>query len=180
MQEDKKRKMLKIILIRHAESIANALGITQGQKIDEPLSKKGKYQALKLVHRLKNEGVGKIYSSDLKRALHTAKKLSKTLKINIISDKRLRERNHESETNEGFVGRCKSFLQDIKKQQGTILVVAHGGTNRTILAISTGNRKKGAEVYNMTKQENACINVIDFKNNKWTIKTVNDLSHLTR
>jgi len=43
--------MTKLILIRHAQSLANARGISQGQKIDEPLSELGKIQAQKLAQR---------------------------------------------------------------------------------------------------------------------------------
>ncbi len=170
--------MLKLILIRHAESIANARGITQGQKIDEPLSEIGKTQAIKIAESLKGEKIETIISSDLKRALHTAKQISRVFGKRVIVDKRLRERDNDNEKNEEFVRRCKDFLEEMKQYSGTVIVVAHGGTNRTILAISTGDREKGAEIFNTVKQYNACINKMSYEKGKWVVEIMNDVSHL--
>lgn len=170
--------MLKLILIRHAESIANAHGITQGQKIDEPLSEVGKIQARKTAESLRKEKVEAIISSDLKRALYTAEEISKVLMKDIIVDKRLREKDHDNEKNEEFVKRCKDFIEDVKQYSGTVVVISHGETNRTILAISTGDRVKGAEIFNRVKQYNACINEMIFDGAKWEIKIINNVIHL--
>ncbi|MFA4887119.1 MAG: histidine phosphatase family protein [Candidatus Nanoarchaeia archaeon] len=170
--------MLKLILIRHAESIANARGIKQGQKIDEPLSEIGKIQAIKTAESLREEKIEVIISSDLKRALHTAEEISKVFGKKIIADKRLREMDHDNEKNEELVRRCKDFLEEIKKYKGTVVVVGHGGVNKTILAISTGDREKGAEIFNNVKQYNACINTLFYKNKEWIIEAINDVSHL--
>jgi len=170
--------MVKLILIRHAESIANAQGITQGQKIDEPLSDMGKLQAKKLANRLKKEDIKCIYSSDSKRAIHTAEEISKVINTNIKLDKRLREKDHKNEKKEDFITRCKLFLDEVKKYAGTIVIVSHGGTNRTLLAISTGNREKGAKLVNNIKQYNACINELIFTRGKWVIQTINNVDYL--
>jgi broad specificity phosphatase PhoE len=82
---------MKIFLIRHGESIANAKGIHQGQRYDVGLSEKGKEQAKKLAERLGNEKIEAIYASDLKRAHETAEEINKPHKLKIILDKRLRE-----------------------------------------------------------------------------------------
>ena len=79
-------KTTKIILVRHGESIANAEGVSQGNKdewIDTHLSKKGKEQADKVAQRLKNEKIDIIYSSDLKRAKETAEAINKFHNVNI-------------------------------------------------------------------------------------------------
>lgn len=170
--------MLKLILIRHAESIANAQGIKQGQKIDEPLSEIGKIQARKTAESLREEKIEVIISSDLKRALHTAEEISKVFGRKIIVDKRLREMDHDNEKNEELVRRCKDFLEEVKNYTGTVVVVGHGGVNKTILAISTGNREKGAEIFDNVKQYNACINRISYEKEKWNIEIMNDISHL--
>ncbi|HIH26309.1 histidine phosphatase family protein [Candidatus Woesearchaeota archaeon] len=169
--------MVKLILIRHAESVANSNMIIQGQKIDEPLSELGEIQAKKTAKIFNKKDIVAIISSDLKRALHTANEISKVLHKNIKIDKRLRERNHNNEENEVFILRCKSFLEDIKNYTGTVIAVAHGGTNKTILAISTGDRIEGAKIFNTTKQYNACINILSYKK-KWVIQSINDVSHL--
>lgn len=63
--------MLKVILVRHGESTANAEQRYVGQK-DCPLTELGKMQAQRLALRLKKENLSVIYSSDLKRAKETA------------------------------------------------------------------------------------------------------------
>ena len=170
--------MTRLILIRHGESIANAKGIRQGQKIDTPLTTLGKIQAKKIAERLKEENITKIFSSDLKRAHHTAKEISKKLGKKILLDKKLREKDHDNERLEDFVSRCQNFLNKIEKKKGTFVVVSHGGTIRSILAVSTGDRKKGAEVFKMAKQDNAGISEMIYENGEWSIKKINDVSHL--
>lgn len=84
--------MVKIILVRHAESEMNKLDIHQGQIHDSNLSKKGIEQAKELSIYLKNKNIIKIYASDLKRTLETAQIISRELgNVKIIEDKRLRE-----------------------------------------------------------------------------------------
>ena len=82
---------MKVILVRHCESIANSKGIHQGQRVDTSLSEKGKEQARKVARALKDEKIESIYSSDLKRAMETAQEIAKFHNIKVISDKRLRE-----------------------------------------------------------------------------------------
>ncbi|MDP3728209.1 MAG: histidine phosphatase family protein [bacterium] len=170
--------MLRLLLVRHAQSIANQKGITQGQKVDEPLSELGKKQAQKLAQGLKNEAIESIYSSDLKRAMHTTEEIQKLVNKKCIVDKRLREKDHDTEKNEDLTIRCKSFLEDIKQLSGTVLVVAHGGSTRAILGISTGDRKKGADLVKDMKQYNACINELHFQENNWLIRKINDVDFL--
>ena len=82
---------MKIFLIRHGESEANAKNIHQGQRVDAGLSEKGREQARKIAERLKNEKIESIYSSDLKRARETAEEIAKQHGLKVIFDKRLRE-----------------------------------------------------------------------------------------
>lgn len=82
---------MKLFIIRHGESEANAKGIHQGQRIDTSLSKLGRSQAKKLAKRLKNEKIEVIYTSDLKRAKETAEEINKFHQVKLISDRRLRE-----------------------------------------------------------------------------------------
>jgi len=170
--------MLRLLLVRHAQSLANAKGITQGQKVNEPLSELGKKQAQKLALELKDEAIEMIYSSDLKRAMHTTEEIQKCVNVKCTFDKRLREKDHNTEKNEDVTLRCKSFLEDMKQLSGTVLVVAHGGSTRAILGISTGDRKKGAELVKNMKQYNACISELHFQENHWFIKKINDVRYL--
>ncbi|KAJ1498012.1 hypothetical protein HMI56_005256, partial [Coelomomyces lativittatus] len=83
---------LKLILVRHAESTINALRprIVQGQS-DPPLTELGKKQAYFLAHRLSKLNINCIYTSDLQRAVDTAKMIAEHHKKPILKDKRLRE-----------------------------------------------------------------------------------------
>jgi len=84
--------MKKIFLVRHGESEWNKLKKVQGQK-DIPLTEKGIEQAKLIGKRLINEGIEKIYTSDLKRAYDTASIIGKMLNIEVIPSKELREIN---------------------------------------------------------------------------------------
>ena len=86
---------MKIVLIRHGESVANKNDIIQGHQ-DFPLTDFGKKQAEEAADYLlsNNFSIEKIYSSDLSRAKETAEIISKRLEVNsIIFDSRLREFN---------------------------------------------------------------------------------------
>ncbi len=85
--------MLKIILVRHAESKMNRLGIHQGQLYDSELSPEGIGQAKALVKRLKNERILEIYSSDMRRAFQTSTIIGDYLGLFVNKDRRLREFN---------------------------------------------------------------------------------------
>lgn len=82
----------KIILIRHGETEYNRDGRWQGWT-DEPLNETGKSQSEKAAQRLKSEVIDAIFTSDLIRALQTAKIVGKPLGIPAIKTKNLRERN---------------------------------------------------------------------------------------
>lgn len=60
-----------LIMIRHAQSDANAAGRLSGQ-IDSELSAVGRAQAAALAQRMAKEPLSRVYSSDLKRAADTA------------------------------------------------------------------------------------------------------------
>jgi 2,3-bisphosphoglycerate-dependent phosphoglycerate mutase len=80
-----------ITIIRHGETEWNKMGIQQGH-LDSNLTSLGVKQALSLAKSLSKNKFDFLYSSDLGRALDTAKIISKKLKLEIITEKRLRER----------------------------------------------------------------------------------------
>jgi len=67
---------MRLILIRHAETEENRLGIIQGQRPGQ-LSDLGQRQVAEVARALKDEPVDAIYSSDLQRCIDTAKPLKK-------------------------------------------------------------------------------------------------------
>jgi broad specificity phosphatase PhoE len=88
--------MAKIYLIRHAESIANAQGIYQGQSYDTELSPLGKQQAQAVGKRFADIHLDTIYTIPLKRAYQTSvviKKYQKT-SVSFIVENQIMETNH--------------------------------------------------------------------------------------
>lgn len=83
---------MKLLLIRHGQSVANTEGRLQGQ-FDSPLTERGRDQARALTRRLAREdwSLSAIYASDLSRAAETAEILAATLSVPLAFDKRLRE-----------------------------------------------------------------------------------------
>ncbi|MEM4605861.1 MAG: hypothetical protein QW103_02415 [Candidatus Pacearchaeota archaeon] len=72
-----------------------------------------------------------------------------------------------------FIKRILSFFDEIKEIDKNILIVAYGGVNLSLLAISTGSRKKGAKlIQKFNKQDNTCVNVIEKINGKFKIKKI--------
>ncbi len=78
--------------IRHGETDWNAGRRVQGHT-DVPLSARGREQAAELAARLADWPIGAIFSSDLRRALETARPLADRLGLEPVVDPILRERN---------------------------------------------------------------------------------------
>jgi broad specificity phosphatase PhoE len=83
---------MKLLLIRHGQSLGNAEGRVQGI-FDSPLSDEGRAQARALGRRLEREGwqLAAVYASDLSRALETAEIVMAGFDVPIVPDARLRE-----------------------------------------------------------------------------------------
>ena len=81
---------MKIYFTRHGLTEYNKERRIQGL-LDSPLTLEGKEKAKEVGARLKDEGIEIIYSSDQKRAMDSAKIINEALKLDIISDRRLRE-----------------------------------------------------------------------------------------
>jgi len=84
---------MKLILTRHGLTIENTEGRVQGQ-LHGTLNEKGIEQAQKLGQHFKEEPFNIIYSSDLKRAVDTAKEIHKHHPtVPIVFTEKLRERD---------------------------------------------------------------------------------------
>ena len=80
-----------IFLIRHGETVGNAARIVQLP--DSPLSPRGVSQAERLARRLAREGVARIVSSNLARAVTTAERVQGATGAPLVFDPLLQERN---------------------------------------------------------------------------------------
>lgn len=84
------KKLTKLIIIRHGQSVGNLMGIFLGHT-DLDLSELGYLQAETTANHLYNEKIDVIYSSDLKRAYNTAVPNAKLHNLDIKTSKNLRE-----------------------------------------------------------------------------------------
>ena len=85
--------MIELIVVRHGETDWNRVGRLQGHT-DIALNSTGLEQAARLAAALAGESIAAIYSSDLARALATAKPVAAALGLTIKLDPLLRERNY--------------------------------------------------------------------------------------
>jgi len=90
--QNQMRNETELILIRHGETMWNIEGRWQGHA-DSSLTDLGIHQAEALARRLSNMVFAALYTSDLGRALDTARIISRETGHEIIFDSRLRERN---------------------------------------------------------------------------------------
>ena len=145
---------MKIIIVRHGETIENKEGIVQGH-LHGTLSELGKEQAKNTAKILKDEKIDFIYSSDLKRAVDTTKEISKLHpNVPIKFTQELRERylgkfqgkkkvdlglnkdqgithsnEKDIETFEEMLERAKNLVKKIliHNKNDTILFITHNG-----------------------------------------------------
>lgn len=82
--------MLRFLVIRHGETISNAENRFSGHQ-DVDLTEKGIWQAEQLSDRLKDEPIDFIYSSDLKRAIHSAQIILQNHDISLSKEPLFRE-----------------------------------------------------------------------------------------
>jgi len=176
---------MRIIFVRHGESMKNAK-LTDDK--DSGLTKKGKIQAEYLGKKLKEQKISAIYTSNLLRAKETGEIISKVIKIPIKST--FEELNEYPSKNlrsrlkllfNGRLKRLKKLLNKIskdKEKDKTILIVAHGITNKIIIGylVQIPLRKQLLRF----KQHNTCINSISWNKEfyNWNLDCMNDISHL--
>ncbi|HVB07030.1 MAG TPA: histidine phosphatase family protein [Acidimicrobiales bacterium] len=147
--------MARLLLLRHGESAWNAVGRWQGHA-DPPLSAHGEEQARRAGEAL--GGIGRVVSSDLRRARRTAELLAAASVLGEAYPE-LRERdvgvwsgltNSEVdrdypgdraagrtppgwESDEALVGRVLPVLERlVTGDEAAVLVVAHGGVLRAV------------------------------------------------
>jgi alpha-ribazole phosphatase len=81
-----------LIIVRHGETEWNRVGRCQGFS-DVELNKNGREQIKELAKSLKDKSISAVYSSDLVRALDTAKAIADYHKLGVEVDPDLREMN---------------------------------------------------------------------------------------
>lgn len=82
--------MTSVFLVRHGATEWNVDKRAQGQE-DIPLTDKGRLQALDVAARLSEFDISAVYSSDLERAVHTAKPIADLNGLQVLVDPAFRE-----------------------------------------------------------------------------------------
>ena len=200
--------MLRLYMMRHGETVWNTERRYQGMT-DIELSDTGIRQARCAAERFKNIDIDKIYCSPLKRAMATAKPIADEKKLDIIPEENFREicfgdwegmtvseltrkygeeyMNFIKEPHKyGFPGegtidkvieRLKPSLDRIiKNESGNILIISHGGIIRLMIMYIMGLDNSW-----FTKMwiNNTAISIIEIKDDRRLMLTVNDSAHLS-
>jgi probable phosphoglycerate mutase len=146
-----------LFLIRHGETVDNALQIMQGQTQGE-LNEQGREQARQVAQRLAAEPVDAFVSSDLHRAIQTAEIIAAPHSLPVNTTQLLRERDWGSftgryipelkglvwpddiESEPALLQRAADFLQYITATYPgkRVVAVGHGIINKAILAVYAG------------------------------------------
>ena len=108
---------MRMILVRHGQSEANAKRVLQGH-MDSPLSNQGRLQARNLAQRMITLGCTTfdlMYSSDLSRAAETAQIISQTLKIDKITEEYKGDFNEIRNNLNTMIENLNHFAIDVQK-----------------------------------------------------------------
>ncbi|MBN2052517.1 histidine phosphatase family protein [Candidatus Woesearchaeota archaeon] len=192
---------MRLILTRHGETEENKKDISQGH-IPGKLSADGKKQAEKVALRLKNEKLDCIYSSDLARAIDTARFIAKHhKKTPLIITKDLRETDlrkwsgkvipfdirteanrkrfyGQIESRASMRRRAKKALDKAYKKypDGCVLFVGHAGINKALISVIM---KKPVSFMSKLKQHNTAVNIFEIREDgKHKIHLLNCKKHL--
>lgn len=105
-----------IYVVRHGQAELNAKRTIGGTFEPNPLTGKGKKQALELAKKLENIQIDKIYSSDLSRAKQTAEIIASKKGLAIEINELLRERSWGSLQNKTFDEAKRMYPEAFKKE----------------------------------------------------------------
>jgi probable phosphoglycerate mutase len=191
-----------VYLIRHGETAGNAELVVQ--KPDIPLSPRGIDQARRLALRLSGAGIGRILSSDLRRAAMTAEALRETTGAPVCYDALLHERNFGEvrgtpyaeldfdlfapdyvppggESWERFEGRMDEAWILIQRAaeacQEHLAVVTHGLVCRSVVARRTLLPEGVARDLSGFAWRNTSVTILDGPD-PWRVRLLNCAAHL--
>ncbi|MCK4647630.1 histidine phosphatase family protein [Candidatus Pacearchaeota archaeon] len=190
---------MKIIIVRHGKTNENKEKRLSGNSNNAQLIEEGIKHAKDLVSILKKYKIEKIFSSPLDRAIETIKPFAKELDLEIIRAEGLREFDFglldskeekgealealkkrredldfkfpEGESYNDVLRRLGSFLEKLIKQNfKRILIVGHGGVNRTLIYLLNKDKKVNLDkihtpndivyVFDTNKKEFTWVNTI--------------------
>ena len=188
---------MKLYVIRHGESEGNQLGVFSGWH-QHNLTEKGREDARTAGRIVSKVKFDKVYSSDLYRAIETAKialpdyeceptPLIKEINVGLLQEmtyEKAREKyghlyKKPNGNDYGEIGgesfddlykRIQEFLDNLAASHfKNVAAFCHGGTMRAIYRIVMGKESNS----NNLDCPNCCISVFEYKNDRWILKTWN-------
>lgn len=146
--------MTTLFLVRHGETVDNALQVMQGRTQGE-LNETGRRQACELAEKLAHEPIDTFVASDLKRAVETCEILAKPHGKPVVTTPLLEERDwgdftgrfipdlrglpfpDNVESLDALLARARQFLDFIRANYPNqrVLAVGHGIINKAIQAV---------------------------------------------
>jgi len=146
----------RLVLVRHGETVWNLEGRLQGY-LDSDLSPRGVAQAAALARRFKDFRLAALYSSDLGRAMETARMIATACRLEVVPDPRLRERNLGL-----FEGLTKAEIQERHPEvwsryvsQGPDFIIPNGESARQRFERSIAALREIAE-----RHQEQCVGVV--------------------
>ena len=194
----------KIILIRHGQTDGNAKKQYCGM-LDLGLNQNGRLQVEKLGCRLEKDSIHRIYSSDRKRAIQSARIIFKGRRINKIAGLReinfgIFEGKSHQEIRESNADIYDKWLSDpyntvvpgsegLMDFQGRVALALEkiilANANKTVAIVCHGgtisiilSRINGSNNFWELIPGSASLNIIEYVNSKARIRLFNDISHL--
>jgi len=192
---------MKLIFVRHGQTVANVEETHQGQS-DGELTELGWEQAKKVAVKLKDAKIDYIYSSDLGRAANTAKEIAKfhpDVPIEFVKGlrerylnadwyglprtevKKLIERDgmpEDAEVPEKMLPRIQEFFDSVyaKHKNEIVMFVAHGGVAMCLLLVL---RKLHASKFSEQEEVgNTSVSMFEINDDGHEVIKLNDTSHL--
>lgn len=193
-----------LILIRHGETLHNVAGLAQGWN-DSTLSEKGEDQVRRLAARLAGLDIDAVFSSPLGRALASAAPIAEATQLPITPLDGLREMSYgrwegrsfldvreedavayqnwitrgdaacpEGESHDQVRERMLRAVEQISAVARRPVVVTHGTAIRIAATALLGLPVMTARSF---AQDNASMNVFQWRIDRWVLKTWNDATH---
>jgi broad specificity phosphatase PhoE len=196
--------MLRLILVRHGQTDANINHVLQGQS-DGQLNETGRQEVERLGKELKNFSLDVIISSDLVRALDTAKAIAKYHGLRVISTPLVRELNAGEwdgrpaaeyieivknltiplsemrppggETMAEVQHRAREFVQEVKEKypKKTVVLCSHGDFLRMVISVLLNKTIEEAD--STFRMDNGSYSIFDFNNGSWKMVAFSLLPH---
>lgn len=154
-------KIKPFYFLRHGQTDAH--GIHLGSK-DVPLNDIGRDQVLKNTKLIENCKISAVFYSPLSRASETMEIATENLSCGKFLLEELKATNDQDETEKDFRLRIISGINKALEYSEPVLIVSHGDVYRALCNILDVeyNAIKNAELVNF-----------NYKNNFWTVKSLN-------